>query len=64
LTRDGTDYRITEMGVEALRESSEAYLIGLLEDSYMLTLHAKRVTLMPSDLRLALNLRQDSLEPL
>jgi histone H3/H4 len=58
LTRDG-EYRITEMAIEALRESAEAYLIGLLEDSYMLSLHAKRVTLMPTDMRLALLLRRD-----
>ena len=31
----------------ALQESVEAYLVGLLEDSNLCAIHAKRVTIMP-----------------
>ena len=38
---------------EALQEASEAYLIGLFEDSNLCAIHAKRVTVMPKDIQLA-----------
>ena len=37
----------------ALQESAEAYLVGLLEDSSLCAIHAKRVTIMPKDMQLA-----------
>ena len=37
----------------ALQESAEAYLVGLLEDSNLCVIHAKRVTIMPKDIQLA-----------
>ena len=37
----------------ALQESAEAYLVGLLEDSNLCAIHAKRVTIMPKDMQLA-----------
>ena len=37
----------------ALKESAEAYLVGLLEDSNLCAIHAKRVTIMPKDMQLA-----------
>lgn len=49
------------MAVEALRESSECLLTSIFEDSYLLALHAKRVTLFPRDMALLLNLRHDYL---
>ena len=36
----------------ALQESTEAYLVGLLEDSNLGAIHAKRVTIMPKDMQL------------
>ena len=36
----------------ALQESVEAYLVGLLEDSNLCAIHAKRVTIMPKDMQL------------
>lgn len=51
--------RITEMAVEALREASECLLTSIFEDSYLLALHAKRVTLLPRDMALLLDLRHD-----
>ena len=37
----------------ALQESAEAYLVGLLEDSNLCAIHAKRVTIMSKDMQLA-----------
>ena len=39
--------------IEALQEASEAYLVGLFEDSNLCAIHAKRVTMMPRDIQLA-----------
>ena len=41
----------------ALQESAEAYLVGLLEDSNLCAIHAKRVTIMPKDMQLARRIR-------
>ena len=41
----------------ALQESVEAYLVGLLEDSNLCAIHAKRVTIMPKDMQLAWRIR-------
>ena len=41
----------------ALQEASEAYLVGLLEDSNLCAIHAKRVTIMPKDIQLARPIR-------
>lgn len=43
--------------VAALQEATEGYAVGLLSDSNLLALHAKRVTLMSKDLQLARRLR-------
>lgn len=37
----------------ALQEASEAYITGMFEDANLVTLHAKRVTMMPKDIQLA-----------
>ena len=39
--------------MEALQEASEAYLIGLFEDSNLCAIHTKRVNVMPKDIQLA-----------
>ena len=41
----------------ALQEASEAYLVGLLEDSNLCAIHVKRVTIMPKDIQLARRIR-------
>jgi len=51
-------YRIQGLCVKALQEASEAYLVALLEESNMCTVHGKRVTLMPKDLTFALRIRE------
>jgi len=43
----------------ALQEASEAYLVGLFEDTNLCSIHAKRVTIMAKDLHLAVRLRGD-----
>lgn len=55
--RNKTGLKITQSAVEALRESSESFLVHLFEDSYLLSLHAKRVTLMPRDICLITRLK-------
>ena len=36
---------------------SEAYLVGLFEDTNLCAIHAKRVTIMPKDIQLARRIR-------
>ena len=36
-----------------LQEAAEAYLVGLMEDTSLSAIHAKRVTIMPKDIQLA-----------
>jgi histone H3 len=47
------DFRFQSTAVLALQEASEAYLIGLFEDTNLCAIHAKRVTIMPKDIQLA-----------
>ncbi|XP_071435846.1 histone H3-like centromeric protein A isoform X2 [Pithys albifrons albifrons] len=53
----GVDYRWQSMAILALQEAAEAFTVRLLEDAYLCTLHARRVTLFPKDLQLARRLR-------
>ena len=39
--------------IKALQEASEAYLVGLFEDTNLCAFHAKQVTIMPKDIQLA-----------
>lgn len=52
-----TDLRFQSAAIGALQESSEAYLVGLFEDSNLCAIHAKRVTIMPKDIQLARRIR-------
>ena len=49
--------RFQSGAIIALQEASEAYLVGLLEDSNLCAIHAKRVTIMPKDIQLACRIR-------
>ncbi|CDW58125.1 Histone domain containing protein [Trichuris trichiura] len=53
------ELKFQRIALEALQTAAEAYLIGLMEDTNLATIHAKRQTIMPRDLRLALRLRGD-----
>jgi histone H3 len=51
------DFRFQSLALLALQEASEAYLIGLFEDTNLCAIHAKRVTIMPKDIQLARRIR-------
>ena len=51
------DLRFQSSAVMALQEASEAYLVGLFEDTNLCAIHAKRVTIMPKDMQLAKRIR-------
>merc|ERR1712051_479790 len=57
----GSEYRnelrFQSSAVLALQEASEAYMVGLFEDTNLCAIHAKRVTIMPKDMQLARRIR-------
>ena len=52
-----TDLRFQESGMLALQEASEAYLVALLEDTNLLTIHRNCVTIKPKDIQLCRRIR-------
>jgi histone H3 len=57
LNKAHSTYRFQSMAVLALQEASEAYLVGVFEDTNLCAIHAKRVTIMPKDIQLARRIR-------
>ncbi|XP_050840217.1 histone H3-like centromeric protein A [Serinus canaria] len=53
LLTHGVDYHWQRMALLALQEAAEAFMVQLLEDMYMCSLDARRVTLFPKDVQLA-----------
>jgi histone H3 len=53
-----TDLRFQSSAVMALQESSEAYLVGLFEDTNLCAIHAKRATIMHKGIQLARHIRE------
>ena len=51
------DLRFQTTALMALQEAAEAYLVGLMEDTNLCAIHAKRVTIMPRDMQLARRIR-------
>merc|ERR1711934_106506 len=51
------DLRFQSSAVLALQEASEAYMVGLFEDTNLCAIHARRVTIMPKDMQLARRIR-------
>lgn len=49
--------KINVQAIELLQISSEAYLVGLFEDTNLTADHAKRVTITPKDVQLARRIR-------
>ena len=45
--------RFQSLAIKALQEASEAYIVGLFEDTNLCAIHAKQVTIMPKDIQLA-----------
>mmetsp|Transcript_63800 Transcript_63800/g.137278 ORF Transcript_63800/g.137278 Transcript_63800/m.137278 type:complete len:162 (-) Transcript_63800:314-799(-) len=50
-------FRFESQALLALHEGVETYLVGLFEDANRCAHHAKRVTIMPRDMQLAMRLR-------
>ena len=59
-----TDLRFQSKAILALQEAAESYLVGLLEDTNLCAVHAKRVTIMPKDVQLARRIRPNDSERL
>jgi histone H3 len=51
------DLRFQATAILALQESAEQYLTKLFEESNLCALHAKRITLFPTDMQLARRIR-------
>ena len=49
--------RFRHDALSALQEATEAAIVSMFEDSYLCTMHAKRVTLFQSDIALARRIR-------
>ena len=48
--------RFQSTAIATLQEAAENFIVGLFEDVNLLAVHAKRVTIMPRDIRLALRI--------
>ena len=48
--------------ITCLQEAAEAYIVGLMEDTNLCAIHAKRVTIMPKDIQLACCIQGEHLE--
>ena len=56
-----TDMHFQGSAIICLQEAAEAFLVSLLEDTNLCTIHAKRVTIMPKDIQLARRIRGEHL---
>jgi histone H3 len=52
-----TGLRFQVSAVKALQVACEAYIVGIFEDTNLLAIHAKRVTIFPKDMQLARRIR-------
>lgn len=52
------EFRFQAAAVEALQEATEHYLTRMFEDSYLCTIHAKRVTLFVQDIQLCRRIQE------
>ena len=60
----GSHIRYQMDAIQMLKESAEAYLIDLFEDTNLCAIHAKRVTILPKDMQLAQKIRGETLKKL
>ena len=51
--------RFQSTALAALQDAAENFLVGLFEDVNLLVVHARRVTVMPQDIRLVLRIQGD-----
>ena len=52
-----TEIRMQRIAVEALQEAAEYYITNLFDDANLCALHAKRITVQPKDMQLAMRIR-------
>ncbi len=52
-----SNLRFQSSAVMALQEATESYIVGLFEDTNLCAIHARRVTIMPKDMKLAKRIR-------
>lgn len=55
-----TSFRFQAAAMIALQEASEAYIVGLFEDTLLCCFHAKRITILAKDMQLARRIRGES----
>ena len=55
------DLRFQKDAIAAVHEATESYAVGLMEDTNLCAIHAKRVTIMPKDMQLARRIRGECL---
>ena len=51
--------RFQSTAITTLQEAAENFIVGLFEDVNLLAVHAKRVTVLPRDIRLAVRIQGD-----
>ena len=54
-----TDLHFQSSAIRALQEASEAFLVGLFEDTNLCAIHTKHITIMPKDIQLAHRIHGD-----
>lgn len=54
------DLKFQSAAMLALQEAAEAYLVGLFEDTNLIAIHGRRVTIMQRDLQLARRIRGET----
>ena len=59
---DHGDHFIQAGALLALHEATEVYIIRLFEDTNLCTIHAKCVTILPQDIRLARRIQEESVK--
>ena len=57
LYENNMNMRYAMAGLAATQEAGEAYVTGLMEDTNLCAIHAKRVTIQPKDMQLARRIR-------
>ncbi|KAK8383925.1 hypothetical protein O3P69_015988 [Scylla paramamosain] len=54
-----SDLRIQSLALQALQESAEVFLTGLLERANLCSIHARRITITPPDMKLVRRILDD-----
>ena len=55
------ELRFQSIAILALQEASQAYLVDLFQDTNLIAMHARRVTIMPRDIQLARRIRGETM---